>query len=94
MKGFVWDYIIDRRDRIINNAENLERILTSDVWYDLVDETKDSKWNGALAKFYKAKYNRSIKGPEAAKSRTRESIISYIKDICEGLEMPVWLWNR
>ena len=35
MKGFVWDYIIDRLDRI-NNGENLERIITSDVWYDLV----------------------------------------------------------
>ncbi|HEY1247977.1 MAG TPA: hypothetical protein VGE97_03215 [Nitrososphaera sp.] len=84
MKGFVWDYIIDRLDRI-GNGENLERILTSDVWYDLVDETKDSKWNGALAKYFRSKYNLDIKGPEAAKRRTRETIISYIKDVCDEL---------
>ena len=30
MKGFVWDYIIDRLDRI-NSGENIERIITSDV---------------------------------------------------------------
>jgi hypothetical protein len=55
MKGFVWDYIIDRHDRL-NNSENLDRILTSDVWYDLVDETKDSKWKGRLAKYFRDKY--------------------------------------
>jgi Protein of unknown function C-terminus (DUF2399) len=84
MKGFVWDYIIGRLDRL-NNGENLERILTSDVWYDLVDETKNGKWKGILAKFYRTKYNCDIKGPEAAKRRTRETIIAYIKDVCDEL---------
>jgi hypothetical protein len=84
MKGFVWDYVIDRFERI-NNGENLERILTSDVWYDLVDETKNSKWNGVLAKYYTKKYNVDIKGKQAAERRTRETIISYIKDVCDEL---------
>ena len=38
---------------------------------NLVDELKNTKWNGALAKFYKAKYNRSIKGPEAKKRQEK-----------------------
>ena len=86
MKGFVYDYITGRLDRL-KNGEHLERILTSNVWYDLVDETRGSKWNSLLAKYYKQKYGFSIKGEKAAKRRTRETIISYIKDVCDELKI-------
>ncbi len=36
MKGFVYDYIIDRFDRL-KNGEQIDQILTSDLWYDLTD---------------------------------------------------------
>lgn len=82
MKGYVYDYIMDRHDRL-KNGEPVEQILTSDVWYDLVDETRNSKWAGVLAKYFKEKYGFSIKSKEAADRRTRETIISYIKDVCD-----------
>jgi hypothetical protein len=82
MKGFVYDYIIDRFDRL-KNGEEIEQILTSDVWYDLTDETRNSKWAGVLAKYFKEKYGFSIKSQKAARRRTRETIIAYIKDVCD-----------
>ena len=86
MKGFVYDYITDRLDRL-KNGEDVERILTSDLWYDLVDETRDSNWDGILAKYFKQKYGFSIKSEKAAKRRTRETIVSYIKDVCNELQI-------
>src|SRR5215216_6790444 len=77
MKGYVYDYIIDRHDRL-KNGEHVEQILTSDVWYDLVDETRNSKWAGVLARYFKQKYGFSIKSKKAADRRTRETIIAYI----------------
>jgi hypothetical protein len=82
MKGFVYDYIDDRIERL-KNGENVEQILTSDVWYDLVDETRNSKWAGSLAVYFKQKYGFSIKSQKAADRRTRETIIAYIKDVCD-----------
>ena len=82
MKGYVYDYIIDRYDRL-KNGEPVEQILTSDVWYDLVDETRNSKWAGVLAVYFKEKYGFSIKSKKAADRRTRETIIAYIKDVCD-----------
>src|SRR5919199_3097226 len=86
MKGFVYDYITSRLDRL-KDGEHLEPILTSDVWYDLTDENRNSKWSGVLAKFFKQKYGFSIKSQKAAKRRTRETIISYIKDVCDELKI-------
>jgi hypothetical protein len=86
MKGFVYDFITSRLDRL-KDGEQLEPILTSDVWYDLIDENRNSRWAGVLAKFFKQKYGFSIKGQKAAKRRTRETIISYIKDVCDELKI-------
>jgi hypothetical protein len=86
MKGFVYDYITSRLDRL-KDGEHLEPILTSDVWYDLTDENRNSRWSGVLAKFFKQKYGFSIKSQKAAKRRTRETIISYIKDVCDELKI-------
>jgi hypothetical protein len=76
IKGFVYDYIKDRLDA---PHHELEWILTSDVWYDLVKDPK-------VEEYYKAKHGFSIKSPEATKQRMRETIqVKYIKDICDEL---------
>ena len=67
----------------LKNGEPVEQILTSDVWCDLVDETRNSKWAGVLAVYFKEKYGFSIKSKKAADRRTRETIIAYIKDVCD-----------
>jgi hypothetical protein len=59
MKGFVYDYIASTLGRL-KDGEHLEPILTSDVWYDLTDENRNSKWAGMPAKFFKQKYGFSI----------------------------------
>jgi hypothetical protein len=81
IKGFVWDYIMERYN-IWLNGDQLDWILTSDVWYDLCKE-------GTIEEYYKAKHNdQSIKGPQAAKARVRETIqVKYVKDICDELEI-------
>jgi hypothetical protein len=76
IKGFVYDYIMKRVD---TSPEELEWILTSDVWYDLA---KDQR----VEDCYKATHGFSMKSPEAAKQRIRETIqVKYIKDICDAL---------
>lgn len=76
IKGFVYDYIMMRVDA---SPEELEWILTSDVWYDLVKDPR-------VEDYYKATHGFSIKSKEAAKQRIRETIqVKYIKDICDAL---------
>jgi hypothetical protein len=76
IKGFVYDYIMMRVD---TSPEELEWILTSDVWYDLAKDPK-------VEDCYKVTHGFSMKSPQAAKQRIRETIqVKYIKDICDAL---------
>ena len=76
IKGFIYDYIKKRLDE---PHHKLKWILTSDVWYDLARE-------GNIEEYYIAKHGHSIKSPQAAKARIRETIqVKYVKEICDDL---------
>jgi len=67
MKGFVWDYIVDLKldvtpDSRFRPKEDLPRILTSDVFYDLRKPLEEA--------------NIDVTSKEAAKARRRHIIIT------------------